>query len=90
MTLMVPPRAHLASAIAPVLIERRFTVRHRCSECDNVMQSTIPMVDEPHEGATGDDFLNSPAVHQLPACTRCGSDHVTIMGHAYLRQPTDV
>lgn len=90
MSLMIPPKEHRATSIAPVTMKRPFRVSYECIGCEKVGTSDITMLDETSGAATVEDFEASGALGELdPNCSRCGSGHIAITGIAYIRQPTD-
>ena len=90
MTLMFPPTSHNAAAARPILQERCFSVRLRCTECDRERSQIVSMVDEPNDPATSHDFYDTGAVDRMDAtCPSCGWGGAVILGVVYLRQPGD-
>ncbi len=90
MTLMFPPTTHTASTARPILQERCFSVRLRCTECDRERSEIVAMADEPNDPATGHDFYDSGVIDRMDtACPTCASDGALVLGVVYLRQPGD-
>lgn len=90
MSLMFRPHTHSASSAQPLLQERSFCIRLRCTDCDRERSQIVRMLDEPNDPATSHEFFDSGALKEVdPDCMYCGHTGATILGVSYILQPGD-
>lgn len=90
MSLLTLSRSTASAETLPLIQERAFSVRLRCSTCDRERSQIVCMADEPNDAATIHDFYQSGADREIdPDCMYCGETGAVVLGVIYLRQPGD-